>query len=191
MKNSDMQSAFRMATKSCVPKFRSDSDEEVNQEVPTNYAGNQTVPKQPISCEPRSVTDPVWKTPRSPPPPPPVSLPTSQASREYNWQANMSSIREKNAVMYNNPLMSDVYFTVGSANNKQKLAAHKYVLATGSSVFYAMFYGGLADQKDDIELPDVEPIAFQNLLRYVAHRSCIFLPNLKMGVGPCNSVFTS
>jgi BTB/POZ domain-containing protein 3/6 len=161
-----MQSAFRMATKSCVPKFRSDSDEEVNQEVPSNYAGNQTAQK-PIQRAPRSMTDPVWKTPRNPPTPPQISLPTSQASREYNWQGNMTSVREKNSVMYNNPLMADVYFTVGSGNNKQRIAAHKYVLATGSSVFYAMFYGGLADQKDDIELPDVEPVAFQNLLRYL------------------------
>ncbi|XP_060564790.1 BTB/POZ domain-containing protein 3-like [Ruditapes philippinarum] len=161
-----MQSAFRMATKSCVPKFRSDSDEEVNQEVPSNYAGNQTAQK-PIQRAPRSMTDPVWKTPRNPPAPPQISLPTSQASREYNWQGNMTSVREKNSVMYNNPLMADVYFTVGSGNNKQRIAAHKYVLATGSSVFYAMFYGGLADQKDDIDLPDVEPVAFQNLLRYL------------------------
>lgn len=160
-----MHSALRMATKSCVPKFRSDSDEEVNQEVPTNYAGNHTVPKQPIQRAPRSVTDPVWKSPRNPPPSPSISLPTSQASREYNWQANMSSVREKNSVMYNNPLMADVYFTLGSGNNKQRIASHKYVLATGSSVFYAMFFGGLADQKDDIDLPDVEPTAFQNLLR--------------------------
>lgn len=162
-----MHSAFRMAAKSCVPKFRPDSDDEVNQEVPTNYAGGQTSPKHPIQRPPRSASDPVWKTQRSPPPPPPISLPTSQASREYNWQANMSSVREKNAVMYNNPLMADVYFTVGSSSAKQRIAAHKYVLATGSSVFYAMFYGGLADQKDDIELPDVEPTAFQNFLRYL------------------------
>lgn len=162
-----MHSALRMATKSCVPKFRSDSDEEVNQEVPTNYGGNQTSLKQPIQRAPRSVTDPVWKTPRNPPPPPAISLPTSQASQEYNWQANMSCVREKNAVMYNNSVMADIYFTVGSGSNKQQIPAHKYILATGSSVFFAMFFGGLADQKDDIDLPDVEPAAFLNLLWYL------------------------
>jgi BTB/POZ domain-containing protein 3/6 len=47
----------------------------------------------------------------------------------------------------------------------QSIPAHKYVLATGSSVFYAMFYGGLAENKDDIEVPDVEPSAFLTLLK--------------------------
>lgn len=47
----------------------------------------------------------------------------------------------------------------------QTIPAHKYVLATGSSVFYAMFYGGLAENKRDIEVPDVEPAAFLALLR--------------------------
>lgn len=161
-----MHSALRMAAKNCVPqKFRSDvSDEEVNQEVPSNYVSS--IQKQPLHCCTRSVTDPVWKIARnlqhqSAP------LPNSDASKEYNWQANMTSVREKNAVMYNNPLMADVYFTVGSGSQKNRIAAHKYVLATGSSVFYAMFYGGLADKQDDIALPDVESIAFQNLLRYV------------------------
>lgn len=159
-----MQNAFRMATKSCVPqKFRSDtSDEEVNQEVPTNYAGN--IQKQPLQRGPRSISDPIWKVPRNPQPQS-HQLPNADASKEYNWQANMTSVREKNAVMYNNPLMADVYFTVGGDGNKQKIAGHKYVLATGSSVFYAMFYGGLADKQDEIALPDVEPVAFQNLMR--------------------------
>jgi BTB/POZ domain-containing protein 3/6 len=47
----------------------------------------------------------------------------------------------------------------------QSIPAHKYVLATGSSVFYAMFYGGLAENKEEIEVPDVEPSAFLTLLK--------------------------
>ena len=41
----------------------------------------------------------------------------------------------------------------------RKIPAHKYVLATSSTVFYAMFYGGVAGdrEKDTIEVPDVEP----------------------------------
>lgn len=49
----------------------------------------------------------------------------------------------------------------------QTIPAHKYILATGSSVFYAMFYGGLAENKQEIKVPDVEPTAFLTLLRYV------------------------
>lgn len=47
----------------------------------------------------------------------------------------------------------------------QTIPAHKYVLATGSSVFYAMFYGGLAEHKQDIKVPDVEPGAFLTMLK--------------------------
>lgn len=53
------------------------------------------------------------------------------------------------------------------SGHTQVIPAHKYVLATGSSVFYAMFYGGLAECKQEIEVPDVEPSAFLTLLKYV------------------------
>ncbi|CAG2166279.1 unnamed protein product [Oppiella nova] len=87
-----------------------------------------------------------------------------------NWQAFKSGVRERNASMFNNPLMSDVLFIVGqkgSNSGQQRIPAHKYVLATGSSVFYAMFFGGLAEEKEEIEIPDVEPSAFLTLLRYM------------------------
>lgn len=51
------------------------------------------------------------------------------------------------------------------SGHTQRIPSHKYILATGSSVFYAMFYGGLADTKEEIEVPDVEPTAFLTLLR--------------------------
>lgn len=69
--------------------------------------------------------------------------------------------------MFNNELMADVHFMVGPKGASQHIPAHKYVLATGSTVFYAMFYGGLAEDKNNIEIPDVEPAAFLTLLRYL------------------------
>ncbi len=70
--------------------------------------------------------------------------------------------------MCNNALMADVYFSVGAElGEAKKFPAHKYVLATGSTVFYAMFFGGLAEDKDVIEVPDVEPAAFLAMLRYL------------------------
>ncbi len=39
------------------------------------------------------------------------------------------------------------------------------VLAVGSSVFHAMFYGELAEDKDEIRIPDVEPPAFLAMLK--------------------------
>jgi len=45
----------------------------------------------------------------------------------------------------------------------------QYVLAVGSSVFGAMFYGDLAEGESEIHIPDVEPAAFLILLKYVLH----------------------
>ena len=85
-----------------------------------------------------------------------------------NWQSNKKSIRERNAVMCNNTLMADVYFNVGSdLGQAKRFPAHKYVLATGSTVFYAMFFGGLAEDKETIEVPDVEAEAFLTMLKYL------------------------
>ncbi|XP_014218508.1 BTB/POZ domain-containing protein 6-B-like isoform X5 [Copidosoma floridanum] len=94
-------------------------------------------------------------------------LTLEDCTQDPNWQATKPTIRERNAAMFNNPLMADVQFIVGSPGHTQTIPAHKYVLATGSSVFYAMFYGGLAENKKEIEVPDVEPAAFLALLRYM------------------------
>ena len=91
--------------------------------------------------------------------------PPRTLDNDQNWQASKPSVRERNAVMFNNENMADVHFLVGQTPHVRRIPAHKYVLATGSSVFYAMFHGGLAENKEDIEIPDVEPSAFLNLLR--------------------------
>ena len=154
--------------KSCIASSRLKDDEEVNQEVPQNYV------TQPPSCHSVCHVEysapiswqPLSNTRRSPPPS--QSLPSSKISEEHNWQATQISVRERNAVMFNNPLMADVQFVVGMPPNVKTIPAHKYVLATGSSVFFAMFYGGLATEVNKIEIPDVEPVAFLNMLRFVA-----------------------
>ena len=56
-------------------------------------------------------------------------------------------------------------FPLLSLGGTQTIPAHKYVLATGSSVFHAMFFGGLAESEAQIEVPDVEPAAFLTLLK--------------------------
>ncbi|MGH0139116.1 UNVERIFIED_CONTAM: hypothetical protein FKN15_030459, partial [Acipenser sinensis] len=82
-----------------------------------------------------------------------------------NWQGLYPTIRERNAVMFNNDLMADVHFVVGPPGGTQRLPGHRYVLAVGSSVFHAMFYGELAEDKDEIRIPDVEPAAFLAMLK--------------------------
>lgn len=103
--------------------------------------------------------------PGSPPSSPCISPVGPLNTLDPNWQATKPTVRERNAAMFNNELMADVRFVVGSPGLTQVIPAHKYVLATGSSVFYAMFYGGLAEHKEEIEVPDVEPSAFLTLLK--------------------------
>lgn len=85
-----------------------------------------------------------------------------------NWQTSKKNIRDRNAVMFMSEVMADVHFLVGSQetpDKRMRLPAHKYVLATSSSVFFAMFYGPLAEENEEIEIPDVEPNAFIAMLR--------------------------
>ncbi|XP_037098262.1 BTB/POZ domain-containing protein 6-B-like isoform X1 [Syngnathus acus] len=84
-----------------------------------------------------------------------------------SWQSSHPTLRERNALMFNNELMADVHFIVGPPGGSQRVPAHKYVLAVGSSVFCAMFYGDLAEEEADIRIPDVEPTAFLILLKYM------------------------
>ncbi|XP_068938448.1 BTB/POZ domain-containing protein 6 [Petaurus breviceps papuanus] len=84
-----------------------------------------------------------------------------------NWQSFYPTLRERNAMMFNNELMADVHFIIGPLEASKRVPAHKYVLAVGSSVFYAMFYGDLAEVKSEIHIPDVEPAAFLILLKYM------------------------
>ncbi|XP_065371659.1 BTB/POZ domain-containing protein 3 isoform X1 [Calliphora vicina] len=97
-----------------------------------------------------------------------VGASNANDTADPNWQATKATVLERNAAMFNNELMSDVTFVVGDDfDTVQTIPAHKYILATGSSVFYAMFYGGLAENKQEIKVPDVEPSAFLTLLRYL------------------------
>ena len=75
-----------------------------------------------------------------------------------DWQSTRETVRERNKYMFLNPMISDVSFLVQDSTKEQgmkvALPAHKYVLAISSPVFYAMFYGGVAEQGKQIELPD-------------------------------------
>ncbi|TRY65429.1 hypothetical protein DNTS_021899 [Danionella cerebrum] len=42
-----------------------------------------------------------------------------------NWQGLYSTIRERNAVMFNNELMADVHFVVGQSGGTERLPGHK------------------------------------------------------------------
>ena len=69
--------------------------------------------------------------------------------------------------MLNNDRLSDVKFVAAKSESKQVIPAHKFILAIGSPVFEAMFYGELADTKDTIELPDCDYESLLELFRYM------------------------
>ena len=82
-----------------------------------------------------------------------------------------STIRERTKFMLNNDRFSDLKFVVRKADcdsrRTQVIPAHKFVLAIGSPVFEAMFYGELAESRDTIELPDCDYESMLELFRFM------------------------
>ncbi|XP_034018000.1 BTB/POZ domain-containing protein 6-B-like [Thalassophryne amazonica] len=91
----------------------------------------------------------------------------NDSEESVRWPVMHPTLRERNALMFNNEQMADVHFIVGPPGNTHSVPAHKYVLAVGSSVFSAMFYGDLAEGQSQVHIPDVEPSAFLVLLKYM------------------------
>jgi hypothetical protein len=89
----------------------------------------------------------------------------ASAQTDEDWQFKMRSILQKNTHMFNNSDMSDISFTC--EGSETKFHAHKYVLATSSSVFYAMFYGVLAERGSVIKISDTDEKSFKEFLRFL------------------------
>ena len=87
------------------------------------------------------------------------------------WQSTArSTIREKCKSIFNKELLSDVKFVVRDSqrgSESKKIPAHKFVLAISSPVFYAMFYGELAEKKDFIEISDCGYESLLELFRFI------------------------
>ena len=89
---------------------------------------------------------------------------------QENWQINCTSINQRTKYIFNTALLSDVKFIVPLSNGESEskvIPAHKLVLALGSPVFFAMFYGQMADNRGSIELPDCEYEALLELFRFI------------------------
>ena len=76
--------------------------------------------------------------------------------------------------MFNNDVVSDVRLVVRTSSDendakKSKMAipAHKFVLSICSPVFFAMFYGEMAEKSDSVDLPDCEYDGVLEMLRYM------------------------
>ena len=89
-----------------------------------------------------------------------------------HWQTECSTISERTKFIFNNELLSDVKFIVPASNineseSRKMIPAHKFVLAIGSPVFCAMFYGKIAESTDSITLPDCEYDSLLEFFRYL------------------------
>jgi len=91
--------------------------------------------------------------------------------REDFWQSiARSTIRERCQSICNQELLSDVKFIVRDSqggSESKKIPAHKFVLAISSPVFFAMFYGKLAETKDSVEISDCEYESLLEMLRFI------------------------
>ena len=87
------------------------------------------------------------------------------------WQSTArSTIRERCKSIVNQDLLSDVKFVVRDSKGRSKsknIPAHKFVLAISSPVFYAMFYGELAETKDSVEISDCSYESLLELFRFI------------------------
>ena len=97
-----------------------------------------------------------------------------------DWQSSKKTVLQRNAHMFNNELMSDVSFTCGESS--RIFHAHKYVLATSSAVFFAMFYGNLAQKESTIRIPDADEESFEEFLRYLYTDDCKITTENAIGV---------
>ncbi|KAL9969768.1 hypothetical protein ACROYT_G022025, partial [Oculina patagonica] len=93
-------------------------------------------------------------------------------AREDYWDmTTRRTIRERCKFMFNNELLSDVKFVVrdsqGGSESMKKIPAHKFLLAISSPVFFAMFYGELAETRDSIDISDCEYKSLLELFRFL------------------------
>ena len=87
------------------------------------------------------------------------------------WQSTArSTIRERCLTIFNHELLSDIKFVVRDSqggSESKTIPAHKFVLAISSPVFYAMFYGELAETKDYVDISDCEYESLLELFRFI------------------------
>ena len=96
------------------------------------------------------------------------------ATLDDNWQTKRSTISERTKFIFNNELLSDVKFVVPASHNESEsrksqkcIPAHKFILAISSPVFYAMFYGEMAETAGTIQLPDCDYESLLELFRFL------------------------
>ena len=97
-----------------------------------------------------------------------------------DWQSYKKTVLQRNAYMFDNELMSDVSFTCGES--RRIFHADKYVLATSSAVFFAMFYGEIPPKEFPIRIEDAEEESFKEFLRFLYTDDCKITAENAIGV---------
>ena len=94
------------------------------------------------------------------------------ASRYHDdWQSSKKTVLQRNAY---------VSFTCGES--RRIFHAHKYVLATSSAVFFAMFYGEISPKEFPIRIEDAEVENFKEFLRFLYTDDCKITAENAIGV---------
>ena len=105
----------------------------------------------------------------------------TMASKYHDdWQSSKKTVLQRNAYMFDNVLMSDVSFTCGES--RRVYDAHKYVLATSSAVFFAMFYGDIPPNEFPIHIEDTQEESFREFLRFLYSDDCKITAESAIGV---------
>ena len=94
---------------------------------------------------------------------------------DEDWQSTKNTILERNSHMFNNPEFSDISFTC--EGSMKQFHAHKYVLATSSVVFKAMFYGDMAEKNSLVHLTDTDDKSLEEFLRFLYTDECELTPD--------------
>ena len=96
------------------------------------------------------------------------------------WQSSKQTVLERNAYMFDNELLSDVSIACGESS--RVFYAHKYVLATSSTAFFAMLQGDLAQKGSPIRIPDTNEENFEEFLRFLYTDDCKITAENAIGV---------
>jgi len=78
-----------------------------------------------------------------------------------DWQ-NKESFAHTNLRMFEDGHLCDVTLLAGK--EQTEVRCHRFILASRSPVFHAMFCGSLPE-KDVVEIPDIEPDVLRKVVR--------------------------
>ena len=99
-----------------------------------------------------------------------IFLTMCSAESDVDWQSTKNTVLERSRHMFNNLEFSDISLTC--EGSMKQFHAHKYVLATSSVVFKAMFYGDLAEKNSLVHLTDTDDKSLEEFLRFLYTDEC-------------------